>query len=142
VLTVAFGLVGAGLILAQTGLLARALAVAARGDTAASLSGTLAALLVVVVARAAVSYGGEVAARSEAWRLRLGKCREFETDLGYIAVRQPRTRRSDKITMSREVRSYNDDAASCQADPLGEAAHDERWPVVSPALIVARTTRA
>jgi ATP-binding cassette subfamily C protein CydD len=62
VLTVALGLVGAGLILAQTGLLARALAVAARGDTAASLSGTLAALLVVVVARAAVSYGGEVAA--------------------------------------------------------------------------------
>jgi ATP-binding cassette, subfamily C, bacterial CydD len=62
VLTVALGLVGAGLILAQTGLLARALAVAARGDVAASLSGTLAALLVVVVARAAVSYGGEVAA--------------------------------------------------------------------------------
>jgi ATP-binding cassette, subfamily C, bacterial CydD len=62
VLTVALGLAGTGLILAQTGLLARALAVAARGDTAASLSGTLAALLVVVVARAAVSYGGEVAA--------------------------------------------------------------------------------
>jgi ATP-binding cassette subfamily C protein CydD len=62
VLAVAFGLAGTGLILAQTGLLARALAVAARGDTAASLSGTLAALLVVVVARAAVSYGGEVAA--------------------------------------------------------------------------------
>ena len=61
-LTVALGLAGTGLILAQTGLLARALAVAARGDTAASLSGTLAALLVVVVARAAVSYGGEVAA--------------------------------------------------------------------------------
>ena len=62
VLTVALGLVGTGLILAQTGLLARALAVAARGDTAASLSGTLAALLVVVLARAAVNYGGEVAA--------------------------------------------------------------------------------
>ena len=61
-LTVALGLVGTGLILAQTGLLAHALAVAARGDTAASLSGTLAALLVVLVARAAVSYGGEVAA--------------------------------------------------------------------------------
>ena len=44
VLTVALGLVGTGLILAQTGLLARALAVAARGDTAASLSGTLAVL--------------------------------------------------------------------------------------------------
>jgi hypothetical protein len=44
-----------GLILAQTGLLACALAVAARGDTAASLAGTLAALLVVLVARAAGS---------------------------------------------------------------------------------------
>jgi Homeodomain-like domain len=33
-------------------------------------------------------------------------------------------------------------AAWRQADPLGEAAHDERWPVVSPALIAARTTRA
>jgi hypothetical protein len=35
-----------------------------------------------------------------------------------------------------------DDAAWRQADPPGEAAHDERWPVVSPALIAARTTRA
>ena len=61
-MTVALGLAGTGLILAQAGLLARALAVAARGDIAAALSGTLAALLVVVVARAAVSYGGEVAA--------------------------------------------------------------------------------
>ena len=60
--TVALGLAGTGLILAQAGLLARVLAVAARGDMAAALSGTLAALLVVVAARAAVSYGGEVAA--------------------------------------------------------------------------------
>ena len=60
--TVALGLAGTGLILAQAGLLARVLAVAARGDMAAVLSGTLAALLVVVAARAAVSYGGEVAA--------------------------------------------------------------------------------
>jgi hypothetical protein len=35
-----------------------------------------------------------------------------------------------------------DDAAWRQADPPGEAAHDERWPVVSPALMAARTTRA
>ena len=62
VVTLVLGLVGTGLILAQAGLLARALAVAARGDVAAALSGTLAALLVVVAARAAVSYGGEVAA--------------------------------------------------------------------------------
>jgi ATP-binding cassette subfamily C protein CydD len=60
--TVVFGLAGTGLILAQAGLLARALAVAARGDVAAGLSGTLAALLVVVATRAAMSYGGEVAA--------------------------------------------------------------------------------
>jgi ATP-binding cassette, subfamily C, bacterial CydD len=59
---VTLGLLGALLILAQAGLLARALAAAARGDVAVALSGALAALLAVVVARAAVSYGGEVAA--------------------------------------------------------------------------------
>ena len=62
VITVALGLGGTGLILAQAGLLARALAGAARGEAAAALAVTLAALLVVVAARAAVSYGGEVAA--------------------------------------------------------------------------------
>jgi ATP-binding cassette subfamily C protein CydD len=62
VVTVALGLAGTGLILAQAGLLARALAGAARGDAAAALAATLTALLVVVAARAAVSYGGEVAA--------------------------------------------------------------------------------
>jgi hypothetical protein len=34
------------------------------------------------------------------------KCHERETDLGDVAVRQPRTRRSNKINMSRAVRSY------------------------------------
>jgi ATP-binding cassette, subfamily C, bacterial CydD len=62
VVTVALGLAGTGLILAQAGLLARMLAGAARGDAAAELAATLTALLVVVAARAAVSYGGEVAA--------------------------------------------------------------------------------
>ena len=62
VVTVALGLAGTGLILAQAGLLARILSGAARGNVAATLSGTLAVLLVVVAARAAVSYGGEVAA--------------------------------------------------------------------------------
>ncbi len=62
VVAVALGLAGTGLILAQAGLLARVLAGAARGDVAAALSGTLAALLVVVAARAVVNYGGEVAA--------------------------------------------------------------------------------
>jgi ATP-binding cassette subfamily C protein CydD len=62
VVTIALGLAGTGLILAQAGLLARALGGAARGDAAAALAATLTALLVVVAARAAVSYGGEVAA--------------------------------------------------------------------------------
>ena len=60
--TITVGLAGAGLILAQAGLLARALAVAARGEAGTVLSATLAALLVVVAARAMVSYGGEVTA--------------------------------------------------------------------------------
>ena len=72
VVTVAFGLAGTGLILAQAGLLARALAVAARGDVAAALTGTLAALLVVVAARAAVSYAGEVTALRAAATVKSG----------------------------------------------------------------------
>jgi ATP-binding cassette, subfamily C, bacterial CydD len=72
VVTVAFGLAGTGLILAQAGLLARALAVAARGDVAAALAGTLAALLVVVAARAAVSYAGEVTALRAAATVKSG----------------------------------------------------------------------
>jgi ATP-binding cassette, subfamily C, bacterial CydD len=62
VVTVALGLAGTALILAQAGLLAHALATAARGDVAATLAGALTALLIVVAARAAVSYGGEVTA--------------------------------------------------------------------------------
>jgi ABC-type transport system involved in cytochrome bd biosynthesis fused ATPase/permease subunit len=62
VVTVALGLAGTVLILAQAGLLAHGLATAARGDIAAALTGTLIALLVVVILRAAVSYGGEVTA--------------------------------------------------------------------------------
>jgi ATP-binding cassette subfamily C protein CydD len=61
--TVALGLAATALILAQAGLLARALATATRsGPGADPLRGTLAALLVVVAARAAVAYGGEAAA--------------------------------------------------------------------------------
>jgi ATP-binding cassette, subfamily C, bacterial CydD len=60
---VLLGLAATALILAQAGLLAHALAAAARGHAvAAALEGTLAALLGVIAARAAVSYGGEVAA--------------------------------------------------------------------------------
>ena len=60
---VGLGLAATVLILAQAGLLAHALATAARTSPgAAPLWGTLLALLGVVAARAAVSYGGEVAA--------------------------------------------------------------------------------
>ena len=60
-LTVALGLAGTGLILAQAGLLARVLASAAAGAGIAALSGPLIALLAVLAARAGTSYGGEVA---------------------------------------------------------------------------------
>jgi ATP-binding cassette subfamily C protein CydD len=60
--TVALGLAATGLILAQAGLLARALAGAATGVGVTALRGPLIALGLVLLARAAVSYGGEVAA--------------------------------------------------------------------------------
>jgi thiol reductant ABC exporter CydD subunit len=60
--TIGLGLAGAVLILAQAGLLAHALATAARGTGTAALAGTLLALLAVVLARAAVTGGGEAAA--------------------------------------------------------------------------------
>jgi ATP-binding cassette, subfamily C, bacterial CydD len=63
VTAVLLGLAGTALILAQAGLLARALATAARsGAIAPSLAAALLALVLVAAARAAVSYGGEVAA--------------------------------------------------------------------------------
>src|ERR1700722_16725763 len=55
---VALGLSGTGLILAQAGLLARLLAGAATGTTAAALRGPLMALALVLLARAAGAYGG------------------------------------------------------------------------------------
>lgn len=61
-LTIALGLTTAGLVLAQAGLLAHALASAARGSGLASLRVTLVALLAVVLGRAAVQSGGEAAA--------------------------------------------------------------------------------
>jgi ATP-binding cassette, subfamily C, bacterial CydD len=56
------GVAATGLILAQAGLIARALSQAAAGPSAVPLGGTLAALLLVVACRAAVGYGGEVTA--------------------------------------------------------------------------------
>jgi ATP-binding cassette subfamily C protein CydD len=61
-LTVGLGLAGTGLILAQAGLLAHALAGAAASTGVTALAGTLMALLAVLAARAGASYGGEVAA--------------------------------------------------------------------------------
>jgi ATP-binding cassette, subfamily C, bacterial CydD len=62
VFTIGLGLVGTSLILAQAGLLAHALAVGARDTDRAAWQDTLLALLAVVAARAAATYGGEVAA--------------------------------------------------------------------------------
>jgi ATP-binding cassette subfamily C protein CydD len=60
--TVVLGLAATGLILAQAGLLARALASAAPGTGTAALAGTLIVLAAVLAGRALTSYGGEVAA--------------------------------------------------------------------------------
>jgi ATP-binding cassette, subfamily C, bacterial CydD len=60
--TVVLGLAATGLILIQASLLARLLAGAATGTGLTVLAGALAALVVVLVARAAASYGGEVTA--------------------------------------------------------------------------------
>jgi ATP-binding cassette, subfamily C, bacterial CydD len=60
--TTAFGLVGAALILLQAGLLARALAGAARGTGIDALAGVLAWLAVVLAGRALAAAGSEAAA--------------------------------------------------------------------------------
>jgi ATP-binding cassette subfamily C protein CydD len=68
VAAVLLGLAVTGLILAQAGLVAHALAAAARGTGASALAWTLALLLGVVTARGAAAYGGEAAAlRAAAW---------------------------------------------------------------------------
>ena len=60
--TVALGLAATGLILIQASLLARLLAGAATGTGLTVLGAALAALVGVLVARAAASYGGEATA--------------------------------------------------------------------------------
>jgi len=60
--TVGLGLAATGLILVQASLLAHVLAGAATGTGVAALAGALGALLAVLLARAAASYGGEIAA--------------------------------------------------------------------------------
>jgi ATP-binding cassette, subfamily C, bacterial CydD len=62
IITVTLGLVTTGLILTQATLLARALSGATGGTGLNALRGTLIALLVVLAARAAASFGAEAAA--------------------------------------------------------------------------------
>jgi ATP-binding cassette subfamily C protein CydD len=62
VFAIGLGAVGGVLILAQAGLLAHALAAAARGSGTTVLAGTLLMLLLVLLGRAAAAYGGEVVA--------------------------------------------------------------------------------
>ena len=61
-IAICLGLAIAALVLAQAGLLARALASAARGAGLAALSGTVLVLLIVIAARAIAAYGSESAA--------------------------------------------------------------------------------
>ena len=68
--TVLLGLVTTGLVIAQAGLLAHVLATAAHGTGLSALRGTILALLLVLAARAAVAYGGEVAALRAAARIK------------------------------------------------------------------------
>jgi len=68
--TVALGLAATALVLAQASLLAHALAAAARGTGVGALSATIVVLLLVFAGRAAVSYGGEVAALRAAARVK------------------------------------------------------------------------
>jgi ATP-binding cassette, subfamily C, bacterial CydD len=60
--TVVLGLAAAALILLQASLLAHVLAAAATGTGATVLAGSLGALAIVLLARAAAGYGGEVTA--------------------------------------------------------------------------------
>jgi ATP-binding cassette, subfamily C, bacterial CydD len=70
--TVGLGLLGTVLILAQAGLLATALAGAARGIGIGALSATLAWLGVVLAGRAAAAAGGEAAALRAAAEVKSG----------------------------------------------------------------------
>jgi ATP-binding cassette, subfamily C, bacterial CydD len=70
--TIGLGLAGTGLILLQAGLLARALADAARGTGIEALSGTLILLGVVLAGRAAAAAGSETAALRAATAVKSG----------------------------------------------------------------------
>ena len=75
--TVGLGLAGTGLILLQAGLLAEALAGAARGIGLAPLAAAVAGLAVVLAGRAAASAGSEVAALRAAAVVKSGLRRQL-----------------------------------------------------------------
>jgi ATP-binding cassette, subfamily C, bacterial CydD len=68
--TVCISLAATVLVLAQAGLLAHALAAAGRGAGLPALSGTIVALLLVLIARAAAAFGGEAMALRAAARVK------------------------------------------------------------------------
>jgi ATP-binding cassette, subfamily C, bacterial CydD len=101
--TVALGLAATGLILVQASLLAHVLASAATGTGVAVLAGTLGVLLAVLLARAAASYGGEIAALRAAAAVK-SQLRRRLTDhalrLGpsWLALSKPAGHRSGEVT--------------------------------------------
>jgi ATP-binding cassette, subfamily C, bacterial CydD len=101
--TVALGLAATGLILVQAGLLAHVLASAATGIGVAVLAGPLGALLVILLARAAASYGGEIAALRAAAAVK-SQLRRSLTDhalrLGpsWLALSKPAGHRPGEVT--------------------------------------------
>lgn len=78
-MTIGLGAAATVLIIAQAGLLARALAGAAPGLAPGALAGALTVLLLVVAARAAVSYASEAAALRAAVRVKSEQRRRLTT---------------------------------------------------------------
>ena len=101
--TVGLGLAATALILVQASLLAHVLATAATGTGVAVLAGTLGVLVAVLLARAAASYGGEIAALRAAAAVK-SQLRRRLTDhalrLGpsWLAVSKPAGHRSGEVT--------------------------------------------
>jgi ATP-binding cassette, subfamily C, bacterial CydD len=101
--TVALGLAATALILLQASLLAHLLAGAATGTGVAVLAGSLGALLAVLLARAAASYGGETAALRAAAAVK-SQLRRRLTDhalrLGpsWLATSKPEGHRAGEVT--------------------------------------------
>ena len=96
VVVVLLGLALTGLVLAQAGLLARALAGAARGVGTAALWPILLSLLVVVLALAVATYGGEMAAQRASAKVKSQLRRRLAAQvlrLGPAGPRRPAVRR-------------------------------------------------